>query len=597
MSLGLSSKQQPLVDLSCNQPLKPSSAYYVWVEVGANAVPGALHASPLPPIHSGAILEVFLFSNEPEVKLRHPCSALIEVVGESSARVTRRSTTPNGVDDAAILNRRVFFSFFTPKSENYYRLRLCIYCHKVLVQSQEIRVNVQRSTDYQEEAITIRGDYSLTRTLADNHLAHIIPHRVSLMINRAEDGTHGFHFLGESDFSTTATIDAWTAQSMIKQVRAVLQEVSWGKPEPWKKGYKFRYEKGVGFNHLGKDLIKLAKVGYDSYDQIIHNFTNGEVDAEALAELMRIPGLVQLALKSEGRLFLPLAIIYDHKLDTGQPDKNLHLCDSFQKSTVDEGPLQDQECFIGKCPNRENDKVVCPSGFWGFRHLIGIPISIGTGKDEADHVPGIINQIDKPEVTIGVCTDPQFKRREPHMMKLRRIFKGGHVHEADTRNAVINLMKDVSSQAIYFYCHGGRNGQTPFIKVGDLKGPELRRSTLRDKKVKWSQSRPLVFINGCHTTDLEPDKAFDLVSGFIRTAGASGVIGTEITIFERLAVDFAEEFFRAFTREGKSVAESIKIARIHLLKAKLNPLGLVYVPFALANLCLTAPHFEKVTSN
>jgi hypothetical protein len=41
----------------------------------------------------------------------------------------------------------------------------------------------------------------------------------------------------------------------------------------------------------------------------------------------------------------------------------------------------------------------------------------------------------------------------------------------------------------------------------------------------------LVILNGCHTTDLEPNRAIDLVSSFIEYAQAGGVVGTEITVF------------------------------------------------------------------
>ena len=64
--------------------------------------------------------------------------------------------------------------------------------------------------------------------------------------------------------------------------------------------------------------------------------------------------------------------------------------------------------------------------------------------------------------------------------------------------------------------------------------------------------------------------------------GAAGVIGTEVTIFEPLAVAFAEAFLRAFDA-GSMLGWAVRDARLALL-GQGNPLGLVYIPFAAADL-------------
>jgi hypothetical protein len=82
---------------------------------------------------------------------------------------------------------------------------------------------------------------------------------------------------------------------------------------------------------------------------------------------------------------------------------------------------------------------------------------------------------------------------------------------------------------------------------------------------------------------VEPSQAIEFVSALIDSS-ASGVIGTEISLFEPLACEFAESFLHHFLR-GDHVAEAIRRSRLILL-AKLNPLGLVYTPYALATLHL-----------
>ena len=63
------------------------------------------------------------------------------------------------------------------------------------------------------------------------------------------------------------------------------------------------------------------------------------------------------------------------------------------------------------------------------------------------------------------------------------------------------------------------------------------------------------------------------------------MIGTEITVFEELAAAFAEAFLAEFLG-GTPVGEAVRRSRLELLRLRWNPLGLVYVPFALATLTL-----------
>ena len=159
---------------------------------------------------------------------------------------------------------------------------------------------------------------------------------------------------------------------------------------------------------------------------------------------------------------------------------------------------------------------------------------------------------------------------------------------AKLRDETVAAMQAGGAPIVYFYCHGGLHDiEGPFIEVGPRDGPRIARNNLRD--VRWKQIRPVVFINGCHTTRVSPEEALELVSAFVETSGASGVIGTEITVFESLASAFAEAFFVEFVRNGRQAGEAIRRARLRLLKDSLNPLGLVYIPFVESSLWLRRP--------
>ena len=223
-----------------------------------------------------------------------------------------------------------------------------------------------------------------------------------------------------------------------------------------------------------------------------------------------------------------------------------------------------------------------PGRVWGFRHAIGVPVSLG----DAAEVAGTIVVRDRPRVLIALSMDPALQQRDDHVDRLRRIVQDEACVVARSRDEAIDQMRRGSQHLVYFYCHGGVDGQgRPFIRVGAPKDPAIARSTLSTYGIRWASTRPLVFVNGCHTADVEPERAVEMISGFLDTGHASGVVGTEITVFEPLATEFAElaltEFFA-----GVPLGEAVRRARVTILGRDLNPLGLVYIPFALASLAL-----------
>jgi len=139
--------------------------------------------------------------------------------------------------------------------------------------------------------------------------------------------------------------------------------------------------------------------------------------------------------------------------------------------------------------------------------------------------------------------------------------------------------------AVYLYCHGGVAGGVPFFQVGPVGARGITADLLFSQRIRWEAPRALVFINGCRTAALEPEKALEFVSILVKWVRAFGVIGTEITVLEPLARVFAEDCLRSFLH-GEGVGESVRRARLALLKAG-NPLGLAYIPFALAGLRMT----------
>ena len=91
--------------------------------------------------------------------------------------------------------------------------------------------------------------------------------------------------------------------------------------------------------------------------------------------------------------------------------------------------------------------------------------------------------------------------------------------------------------------------------------------------VDW-QHGPLVFVNGCSGVGFRTHAPSRFIRKFIQGRKASAVIGTEVTVWEALAREFAETFFSALLAT-RQPSQALLLAR-RALMAKNNPLGLVY---------------------
>ena len=221
---------------------------------------------------------------------------------------------------------------------------------------------------------------------------------------------------------------------------------------------------------------------------------------------------------------------------------------------------------------------ICPSGFWGYRHSIGLPVSVEGAPD----TPTQISFKDVPAMRVGIATTLEGWRE--HEAQLRKLRTDLGWRPATTRNEVLKMLKATGSHLIYFYCHGGATREkVPFLRVGRREA-NISPDIISTETIKWRDSRPLVFINGCRTTAITPDIALQFVNPFVQQAEAAGVIGTEITVFEPLASAFAEECLNRFFA-GDQIGDAVRGARLALLKQG-NPLGLAYVPFVLPSLRL-----------
>lgn len=569
--------------ISPQLPLAPATAYYFWFEVGKR-VEGSIETQDrtldidkLPP---EARLHVALFTFKDGIQLTAGKDVgEVKITPEGRVVVVKRVAEPAVGDE--LLNRRLFFPVSTTSTPGAHQMRCNIYYQQTLVQSRLVTVQVMANPAASDKpALTSEMDYALSKALDGNQLQGMGQNRLSMMLNDNGDGTHGFRFFGENEFKNDAALDADELKSLIKMARTALQKAAWGDEEEYAPGKNYMYASGkLNENQLRKDLVTFAVRGYRFYTTLINRLA-GDVDkAWELADLMMKPGQVQIASKQSARLIVPVAMFYDYPLDDSKLSADYSICPAFMDAVKANKALETTDCFQGKCPSHGKDTVVCPSGFWGFRHSIGLPVSV----KEANDAPAEISCPDKPKIAMSVSTDPNFKERPKHERKLESM--GFATEYADNRDKALDLMKNTQAQVVYFYCHGGFGNNIPFLSVGTPDSDWLTTANIFNKRIRWRGIRPLVFINGCHTTALTPEVALDFVSTFVATSNAAGVVGTEITIFEPIAVAFAEECFRRFLTERQPFGEAVRGARLKMLQEG-NPLGLVYIPYALPALKL-----------
>ena len=622
VNLGFSQKDAADKKLQKNEPLQRRQSYYFWLNIGKEvdaAAIGTPQKIDLELVPAEAVLTVAIFNFENELEITPDADVgELKIEKDGKVKVLRQPVEKESISLSAnaradFLERHLVFPISVPDKEATHRLRCNIYCEQVLVQSYVVSANVKSTSDPVPEACTQQLDYVLSESLRGSHLKSMTeePHLLSLMVNDNGDGSSTFRFFGSDGgerYKDDAPIDGPQLAGFLQQARAALRKVSWGDEEEWdeKKGLFYRYQNDEEFDEakLAKDLAYLARAGSRIYTGFQSHLRKKRSELEAL---LANSGLIQIALKLSPRAVLPAAVVYDYAWNPNQfnfPSTTFELCPSFSKALKEARnggpPLEDCVCFKGGCELKAMTTeivktktlnalgpIICPSGFWGYRHLLGLPLTLDGANTD---IPPVIEFEDSLQMFACVSTDKDFVKRDPHLDKLKALQGIKFERDNGYDPFIMRLKSPVVPHLIYFYCHGGVKAGTnnPFLQVGEKD--ELDPNNWGFEGIEWTGPNPLVFINGCHTTSLNPEVTLDFVSSFVQTSGAAGVIGTEITIFEPLAVKFAEECFKRFIgapphKEKMPIGKAVRGARLELLRQG-NPLGLVYIPYAVASLRL-----------
>ena len=453
------------------------------------------------------------------------------------------------------------FSVSSPTKLGLARLRASIYHRQNLLQS--ILVTAQINSALQtnlEHGNVAEVEFSLSDHL---QIPDDLPDRtLNILVNENPEGTHTFAVLGEN-VKKQFSIDRSDAEKLARQQLLAIcsRPDKDGNPE-----YLYRDDDNSGDeSKLVSDLKELAFLGWNLYCRFSMEPLDEDFESK-LEDTLKGPSSIQIASTRSARYVYPWSVVYDKPLLASNSVCSEAL--NLLRSGGPPGFLDKVSCPQNGCANADDNTVVCPFRFWGFKHSIEQPPNAGEILKE-------ISISGQPKCVIGAhcaLSGTQHRKEIERECKLKADY-------SETKTDIGTSLASTTPHVVYFYCHGGRTLSAPWLGVG--KDEHIESSDLKAWKVKWPQTRPLVFINGCHTVDLSPDDLLDFVTAFNWTR-ASGVIGTEIAIPESLAREFGRDFLQQFL-SGQNVRDVIRRLRLRLLE-KYNLLGLAYTPYCYGEL-------------
>lgn len=588
VSTGIAAPAAPRRALPPDRCLEPGTDYVFWFAVGAEAFPGAIDTSVralVPPADAGpgTELHVAVFGYPGELVLDPDADVgVLAVRRDGGIRIAEQPARRYARAD------RLCFPFRTPEREGRFRLRCNVYCRQTLLQSRVVEVTVRAGGTAPGASRTV-VDYIAGPVLDPTVLSDVVPLSLSLLVNDNGDGTSTFRFFGEQRLKADVVLDRGELQDEVDRARRTLSLVAWGDVNGWSERARYKYRK-LPASTFESDLITMAISGYRFWTHTAGRIAERvepplpRLPDPPLTELqkrMRRPGVVEVAGKCGITFTVPVALFYDHPLDPVL--ERLRVCPDALAAigaASSAAGLAAAVCFRGECPAYGDRTVVCPSGFWGFRHAVALPQSLAypapDGSAPQTGTDGRYIEVpDRPNVIVGVADE----FAGPHEKWVAAL--GGASRRYDDRDALLDGLRDrtFGPHLVYLYCHGSDRLGLPAVVVGPADSPGIGYELIADGGVYWPQTHPLVFLNGCRTATVEPKVAMNFVDAFVRAARASGLIGTEITTDEYLGARFGRAFLEGFVEQRNALAAALRDARLTLLTEG-DPLGMAFVGYA-----------------
>ena len=439
--------------------------------------------------------------------------------------------------------------------------------------------------------------YRLSRSLAD--LTKVEGRCLSLAVHGP--GTAPAIYVNGLTFAPTAlTYDAgemkkgrfpvltafYDAHFSVQEVDGEEGEVSKFSASP---GHPFAKPAG----ELDHDLRLLARDGSQVFGYLFGRDQRARLSrmlrAEAAARGQ--PPVLQAVALGEQPVPVPWAALYD--LPIGSDISRYEPCPSIAEF----GPGGNAAKPPVNCPyedsHRDGDRwkpnQLCPWGFWGLSAIIEHPPSTQARDLETQ----VRLAAGPPAILVGYDTGLDGKLRKRHLDELEKVHgRNLLIPYADGIDDLEEQLGDDTMDVVYLYCHviddpTQPDLQVPAIQFGDGRVTRQDIDLWNDSfwpDPHWPSRHPLVVLNGCGSAKKGPGSLASLVGAFVETAGASGVIGTEIAIEQGLG-GWAMELFLSALRD-RPVGEALRSTRWEMFSGG-NLIGLAYTPYCLAGLTVS----------
>jgi hypothetical protein len=469
----------------------------------------------------------------------------------------------------------VSFSVITPRSECIAKIRVCIYFEQNLIQS----LLVQAVVGNPEIKTKIKGnqaevDYSLSGSLTK--IDRLPSRLINIAVNEDHNGTHSLYIAGKG-LKRQFDFGEGEIRSAVYNAREMLQNICSSKDSHGKLRYRYDSLNKGNEKDFIKDVKSLAETGSDLYSSILTNQERTFKDQLRKA-LGNSEAKIQISSTKSARYVFPWAIVYDKPLIRG----NNYVCPRFLsdlKNGGTAGHLNSQSCILNGCINQNDANIICPSGFWGYKHYIEQPLSVNSTSTQGNNELHLDIQAKGIITSLMMGVSLELNDVNEHRKEIETL-SNVDVHFMQSKTQIGLGLQRKDFQLIYLYCHGGRNSHGTWLGIG--KNERISPGELINGwDVYWPFEHPFVFINGCHTADITPDDLIHFNNTFA-WCKASGVMGTEITIPESLARYFAFGFLKHFVN-GVNIGKAIREQRLTMLE-NYNLLGLVYTPYCSADL-------------
>lgn len=520
-------------------------------------------------------------------------------------------------------SERIYFMVLPKSHGGVARLRLCLYHNQQIVQSfrmvavistgENMEVAASKRQTLLSSALGLPADsvgrvgflarleYSVGSV---NHIAERGSDRsgsqISIVANEwNKDTVITVKGAGLQDVNIVADNDVGT---YVRNIRVALEEASTQTFKDGDQAYRFGNSDGPNATNrekLSERIPDIALRGWQLFDKLLPENQRDELGRLLAARETNIRVAHTLREK-----VIPWGVLYDRMYDpnkvkdaTGNPVA-FDFCPAGMPDP--QGNQRTSECFKSTdcilhgypekpVKNSEGktllpETVVCPVHFWGFHHVIEVPPQQVEPGGDGRTMPDQIKVSGKVQMTVGA--NCKLALQQEHMDELKTLAgtcKVAWTEPSYDRDQIIERLKQKDLSIVYFYCHAlGGEGSTVKIPELHFQGPEDKKPGIITPDglaygFKW-QCSPLVFLNGCGTVGYTPDALSPFLKKLVDDRGASGVIGTEIPVWEQLAGEMARRFLKAFLG-NKCAGQALLEARRALL-AQNNPLGLVYTLYA-----------------